>query len=65
MIQQEINLPLPLMLLLMVAMIILLIIVAKQGASETIELPKEQQEDNNAVQERYGTYIQSQGHYWN
>lgn len=65
MIQQEINLPLPLMLLLMVAMIILLIIVAKQGASETIELPKEQQEDNNAVQERYGTYIQSQGKYYN
>ena len=61
---QEINLPLPLMLLLLVAMIILLIIVAQKEVPITIELP-EYKETDNAIQERYGAYIQSQGKYYN
>ncbi|MCR5493040.1 MAG: hypothetical protein K6F12_05175 [Streptococcus sp.] len=62
---QEINLPLPLMLFLLVAMIILLIIVAKKEATITFELPPEPKQDNTALTERYGAYIQSQGKYWN
>ena len=62
---QEINLPIPLMLLLLVAMIILLIIVAKKKATITIELPPEIKQDDTALRERYGAYIQSQGKYYN
>lgn len=65
MIYQEINLPFPLMLLLLVAMIILLIIVSKKEATITIELPPELKQDDTALRERYGAYIQSRGKYYN
>lgn len=65
MIYQEINLPISFMLLLLVTMIILLIIVAKKEATITIELPDEPKQDDTALRERYGAFIQSQGKYYN
>ena len=62
---QEINLPTPFMLLLLAAMIILLIVVAKKEATITIELPDEPKQDDTALRERYGAFIQSQGKYYN
>lgn len=65
MIYQEINLPTPFMFLLLVAMIILLIIATKKRATITIELPDEPKQDDTALRERYGAFIQSQGKYYN
>lgn len=62
---QEINLPIPIMLILMAAMLVLLIIVAKKEATITIELPSEPKQDDTALRERYGAFIQSQGKYYN
>jgi len=62
---QEINLPIPIMLILMAAMLVLLIIVAKKEATITIELPPEPKQDDTALRERYGAFIQSQGKYYN
>ena len=53
------------MLILMAAMLVLLIIVAKKEATITIELPPEPKQDDTALRERYGAFIQSQGKYYN
>ena len=69
--QQELDLPLWAQVVIIAVLIILLIKMAMKDMTEIVELPEiqeqEEQEkhDDNAVKERYGAYIQSQGKYYN
>lgn len=62
MIYQEINLPIWVQLFIMAILILIGIEIAK---IRPVEAPKEVREEipDNHVKERYGAYIQSQGHY--
>ena len=64
MIYQEINLPIWAQLLIMAILILIGIEIAK---IKPVEAPKEVKEETRAdhVKERYGAYIQAQGHYYN
>lgn len=64
MIYQEINLPIWAQLLIMAVLILIGIEIAKIKPTEDVKQEiKETHTDH--VRERYGTYIQSQGHYYN
>ena len=46
-------------------LLLLLIMLLKSDNTITIELPDEPKQDDTALRERYGAFIQSQGKYYN
>ena len=68
MIYQELNLPIWAQVVVAVIVVVFGIYIATIEPTEQLtEAPKEESEQipHNAVKERYGAYIQSQGHYYN
>ncbi|MGT2885671.1 hypothetical protein ACVR0I_03050 [Streptococcus macedonicus] len=64
MIYQEINLPIWAQLLIMAILILIGIEIAKIKPTEDVKA-KTKEIHTDHVRERYGAYIQSQGHYYN
>ena len=64
MIYQEINLPIWAQLLIMAILILIGIEIAKINPTEDVKAETKETHTDH-VRERYGAYIQSQGHYYN
>ena len=65
MIYQEINLPIWMQLVIIILLIFIGIEIAKIKPREPLGTNPVEEAPSNAVQSRYGAYIQSQGKYYN